>query len=581
MKTNRSYILKLALYCSSIIIGSGLLTLPLVAARLGYVPLLVIIILAGLWMAYVSRRTAESLFYYINQKSQEKAEIVSAGLRIASGGIEPDGKLVNHETIMTDEVRKHGSRILSELVHDAGFGMAGRVTILLGTFLYVFLADISYVLIGSGSLIYIGQFIANNFPTTFPVILVVGILLVVASWKFDLLFTKPFLMHGTLKKVSIMAGAWLIGISILGFYYARLLAQFGTVLMDMLGLGLFTCAVLAGMFTNSDESNMLSSGDLSDQHTVNVLVMLAEIVLLIITVLITLVVVYHNQVSVPFFGIAEDSFSYSSIPAWSRMIGVVIFAFVGTGLFNLLSYPRLFEKPKSGNTSRLAAVVILGTLIPMVVYLVWTITSSTILTPNELTMLDKAKDFTTTGIARRFESINITAALLITIFGYSLALLAVTSACNGFTESLADQINAGFQRISHLKWLSGDQKNLKMRLVILVAAIVSAFAVNHLSVEMDISSIISVAGNAGGGLLVLILPFFLPERGNKKTRWSSVMVGLMSAIFLTLLSLNIIDIATVQDSASAVVAVIYIAIAISIIIMTIWLIRSEPSFKAE
>jgi len=575
MNTNRFYNLKLALYCSSIIIGAGLLTLPLAAARLGFLPLLLVIVVGGIWMAIVNKRTADSLFSYVNRKSRKKAQVIAAGLRVASDGAEPSGPLVDHEAIIADHVRKHGSRILPELTLDAGFGMSGRMTILLGMFLYVFFADIGYVLIGSRSLAFIARFVTGNFPKAFPALFFGGLLLFILSLLFDRLWTKPFLLRGTLKKIFVMAGAWLVGISFLGYYLSEFLNQLGTVWMDALGLTLFTGAVLAGMFTNTNEHSMSSSGDLTDHHTVNVVVMLAEILLLVVTILIVLTVVNANHILVPFFGIAEKSLSLSALPAWSKLIGLVIFAFVGTGLFNLLSYPKLFEKPKPGSMSRLVAVVILGTVIPMIVYLAWTITSSTVLTPSELTVLDSAKEYITMGIARKFAEINTTAALLITIFGYSVALLAVTSACNGFTESLADQISATLHGITNAKWTASNQGNLKMRLIILVAAIAAAFAVDHL-IKIDISSILSVAGNAGGGLLVLILPFFLPEPGSRKSRWSSVMIGLMTAITLTLLSLTVVDIAAVQDVASAVVAAISIVIAISISVMAIWLIRSEP-----
>lgn len=571
MDTKRFYNLKLALYCSSIIIGAGLLTLPLAAARLGFLPLLFVIVVGGLWMAIVNKRTAESLFSYVTRESRRKVQIISAGLRLASGGEEPTGPIVDHEAIIADHVRKHGSRILPELTLDAGFGMSGRMTVLLGMFLYVFFADIGYVLIGSRSLTFIARFITDNFPNVFPAIFFGGLLLFSASLLFEKFFTKPFLLRGTLKKIFVMAGAWLIGISILGYY-----DQVDAVWLDALGLILFTGAVLSGMYTNTKEHGVSTSGDLTDHHTVNVVVMLAEILLLIVTILVVLIVANANHLFVPFFGVADKSLSLASLPAWSKLIGLVIFAFVGTGLFNLLSYPSLFDKPKPGSMSRLVAVVILGTVIPMVVYLVWTIISSTVLTPNELTMLDSAKEYTTMGIARRFAAINTTAALLITIFGYSVALLAVTSACNGFTESLADQISATLQGIVPSKWVATDQENLKMRLIILVSAMGAAFAVDNL-IKIDISSILSIAGNAGGGLLVLILPFFLPEPGSKKSRWSSVMIGLMTAFMLTLLSLNVVDIAAVYDWASAIVAAISIVIAISISAMAIWLIRSEPS----
>ena len=52
---------------------------------------------------------------------------------------------------------------------------------------------------------------------------------------------------------------------------------------SLLGLGLFTVAVLAGLYTKVGASSTTGHTGLSDQHTVNVLVICFEIGLLLIT----------------------------------------------------------------------------------------------------------------------------------------------------------------------------------------------------------------------------------------------------------------------------------------------------------
>ena len=290
---------------------------------------------------------------------------------------------------------------------------------------------------------------------------------------------------------------------------------------------------------------------------------------------ITVWTIAQHGIQISFEVFAPGAFTLPALGDWASMVGLVIFAYVSTGLFNLCSYPSLFESQPGQCWSRLTRVVALGTLIAMVVYLAWSVTSAVALSHDTLVQLDAAKEYTTIGIARTFAGIDLTGALSITLFGYSLALLAVTSACNGMTETLADQLRVFLQDEGvHNGW-TGDAENLHLRLVILLAALVTAFAIDRL-IQINITTILAVAGIAGGGLLILVLPFFLPSPGQHKTSWTCIMLGFSSAILLTLLGLNAANLPQVHDLASAIVAGISVLITLSILGVAIWLIRSEP-----
>ncbi len=591
MRRSRWSDLALALYCSSIIIGAGLLTLPLAAARLGFAPLLVAIVLGGAYMAFINRRIAESLHAYLQRVARRMVVGVSVGLAAARGDRGPlRGRLVDEQACIADEARARGSWLLARLTREAGLGAAGRWTILLGMFFYVFFADVGYVLIGSRSLNALAEFVGRSAQPAFVALVAGGMAVMVVAWQLERLCRRPFLLRGALKKVLMMGGAWLAGVGALGL--ARAAPTLGACVSVSgddgavaLGVLLFTGAVLAGMYTSATPTASAARRELSDQHTVNVVVASGEMILLGATIALTLGIAFAHGQTTPFYAVAADALSWRALGEWSDLIGLVIFAFVGTGLFNLLSYPSLFETRGGRRSPRLARVVALGTAIPMIVYLAWTLTSAAVLTPDMLASLDAAREYTTIGIARRLAGFDPLGALLVILCGYSVALLAVTSACNGFTESLADQISVALHEQSIGRptspgqrlalWLADSAENLRMRLVILVAAVVMALAIERM-VQIDISSILAVAGNAGGGLLILILPFFLPAPGQRKTTWSSVMVGVMTAFVLTLLSLNAVNISAVRDLASAVVAGITLLIALSISAMAIWLIRSEP-----
>ncbi len=381
----------------------------------------------------------------------------------------------------------------------------------------------------------------------------------------------------------MMFGAWLIGIGAIG------LARQGGLIGDsgawadwasLLGLALFTAAVLSGLYTNAGANSTTNQNDLSDQHTVNVLVTCCEIVLLLTTIGITLLTVAQHAIQISFEVFSPGAFTPPALGDWAGMVGLVIFAYVSTGLFNLCSYPSLFESQAGQRGSRLTRVVALGTLIAMLVYLAWSLTSAVALSPETLIQLDAAKEYTTIGIARTLAGMDLTSALLITLFGYSVALLAVTSACNGFTESLADQISVFLQDEGIQNELTSDAENLHLRLLILVAALLTAFGIDRL-IQINISTILAVAGIAGGGLLILVLPFFLPAPGQQKTSWTCIMLAFSSALLLTLLGLDAANLPQVHDLASAIVAGVSVLIALSILGVAVWLIRSEPEANVE
>jgi hypothetical protein len=164
--------------------------------------------------------------------------------------------------------------------------------------------------------------------------------------ELERLFPQPFLLRGTLKKVGMMFGAWLIGIALVGLArQAGLIGDSGACANwgSLLGLGLFTVAVLAGLYTKAGKSSTTGRGELSDQHTVNVLVICFEIGLLLITMVITVWTIAQHGIQISVEVFAPGAFTLPALGDWASMVGLVIFAYVSTGLFNLCSYPSLFE----------------------------------------------------------------------------------------------------------------------------------------------------------------------------------------------------------------------------------------------
>lgn len=552
----------LGLYCASIIMGAGLLSLPNVAARLGAGPALVTIFVLGIWMTCIYRRLAGSMFAYVQRAAHEQAQ--------------RDGRL-DQERWIRKQVQERGSRIVAELLHDSGLGVAGDTTMILGMLFFVFLADVGYLEVGFHSLNAIAQALQAWGWLSVMILVGAGSALWAAAQFVQRLPHRFAPLYGTLKKIGVMSGTWCFGIAVLLVlrFVPGVDAQIGTVL----GLALFTIAVLSGMFTTVPMVDGCEDLVPTAQHRVNIIMVLVTLGLLALAAVGVLACAAMHGLFVNVTLLASDAFQFSRFEiqrAWSDMIGVVLFSLVGTGLLNLTVYPSLFGGVQGkGRVTRLDRVVMIGTFLPVVVYLAWTVVTVVTLPSATLTSLDQAKEYSTIGLARLFSQVSPWAAAWVSFFGYSVALLAVTSACNGFTESLADQAAILVERSRHLQALAGSKDNLAPRVVILAAAMLIAFSLERFK-GVSLSSLLSVAGSAGGGLLLLILPFFLPARGQQKSRWDAVLMAFGSGVSLTVLILSGIDYSRMNDFGSAAMTVVSTLIAVSVLVMVVWLVKSEP-----
>jgi len=572
--------LSLALYCASIIIGAGVLTLPSSAAQLGFVPLLVAIVAIGFYMMIIYHRFTFSLFAYLRRYSSRVAKTVKMGLAVA-GGVStelPQGKLDDENQIIADEVSARGSRQLAELVQESGLGQAGKTSLVVGMFIYVFFAVIGYLAIGSTVLAAIAFSVPRGSGLWF---LGGGLLMLILGLNLEGIFSKPFLLRGTLKKTSVMLGVWLIGIGILAWLTLPFQQAVHThfdqlpVWLVVINILLFAISVISGMLVK--QKNSKQDSELSDHQRVNVVIMIVNLVLVLLTALLVLVFALNHHLFIPFyaFGDAFLHFNLNNAVVWANMIGLILFAYVGTGLFNLCRHPAIFERQGKYRVPRLVNIVILGTAIPMLVYLGWTMVTALVLPASDLSsMAAAAADFSTVRIASLFSNYDSAGAIPISIFGYLFALLAVTTACNGFTESLSDQLSVALDKVKKLHWITRTQEGMGMRMAILFAAVIVTIGVKTFR-GINLLDILSIAGNAGGGLLLLILPYFLPTRGQQKTTRQSVMMAMMSAVVLFLLLVTASKLWVSTDIGSILLGVANLVMAACILAISLWLLRSK------
>lgn len=553
-----------ALYCASIIIGAGVLTMPLTGRLLGFGLLLAVTVLIGLWQMVIYQRMAHSTFVSAAGQAGERAASLQEPIRVALGvpTDSPEWRQAMTHRLMRLEVAK-GAALFDQIIRRAGIGWAGLATLLLGTLLYVFIADVGYILIGNRSLNAVAQALAAQAPWLPPFLLPAGLLLMGAGLALPRLWARATARRGAAQKILAMAGCWLGGIGLLALRPTA--AEVGSLL--------FLVAILAGMFVgNAQTEEDRERTGLKAQHRVNVVIMVVELGLLAVTALLIVGLFVATGRLVPFYTLAADPFNLSQLPHWARIIGVVLFAYVGTGIFNLASYPDLFAGQRNRpGMPHFGRVVVLGTLIPMVVYLGWTWITAVTLTPAELALGDANNQPTHILIAAKAGGSSTLLAWIMTLTGYLFALLAVTSACNGFTESLAGRMDIALRPSPF--W---QRWRFDLRPLILLAAAAVALARDLFSTTIDITSILAIAGSAGGGLLILILPLFFPYPADRRrrARYWEIAVALLTAAILILAILY--DPVSATGPAYPVLLWTKRVVAAAVGLMTLLLLLAEP-----
>ena len=551
--------LEFALYCASIIIGAGVLTLPLSASQMGFVPLIVLIVIEGLGLLLIYRRLAETLFSNVTSVVREK----ELALSFDPAAARPDTfKIFRIEA-------SRGAALLDSVIRRTGLGRAGLGTLLVGMILYVYFADVGYIILGNRSLNGLVTQTRGFGSDMLPIFFVVGGLLILTSLFLPRFWSKPSALRGALQKSAMMGGCWGIGLALLDLNTKIAGSTQGN---SFLGSVLFLVAIIASMFSGKTvQSDEDESEGLNAQHRVNMVVMVVELGLLVFASVLALWIFGHAGIIQPFFAFAPDWLASLDLVTALQVGGVVLFAYVGTGMFNLCIYPQLFARNQGAKKGpRFTQVVTLGTLLPMAVYIWWTVTSGFLLSPADLYQTDAANEGTHIAIAQKAAVINPELYWTISLSGYLFALMAVTSACVGFTESLADRMALVFQRSKVLR------SPTVWKIIILLAAALMAIGKDLFAANIAITSILAIAGYAGGGLLVVILPLFFPYPLERRSRIRYAEVLLVALLAFLIVGAIISWPTEGSTVVSQVVTYMKWAVALAVAGMTLWLLVSEP-----
>lgn len=530
-----------SVYWASIIIGAGILTLPLKGSKLGFLPLFIIVSIFGFIFYQIYMELTNGIYEYMKRKAEEKVEkIKHAYINL---NIDMEIWKENQKISFIEQFSLKKQRLFDELAFDAKLGNFGIYALFIAMFFYIFFADIGYILIGFKSLNDISEAI-SIYESGFTIVIflsIIGLIFFLFSIYLQIYTKSTNPLHITLEKMLRMGGIWLFSICII--FLVKDLNFFDLIPGSILfGLLFYSLSILSIMtIPEPSEIRFRSKGELREEHKINVYLAFFEIILIIFTVLFIFYYCFKFDLFVRPRLVPENfKFEMKTIRTISEIVGLVIFAYVGTAVYNLSSYSELFKKQSKSKKMPILKIAFWGTMIPTVMYLGWSFLSSITLDINTINYLNTNREYTTIGFARIFRTIDPTASWLIALVGYLFALFAVTSACNGFTETLGDRISITISTLHKGNEIDIGEKRLKIiRGAVIIFAMICALLIEIFEENLELTKILDVAGFAGGGLLLLVLPWFLTrEVKHKKARHS---IGTIFIILILIFNLMLLE----------------------------------------
>lgn len=461
---------------STLILGGGVFAMPLVAPLVGLIPF--VAVLVGVWLVLkhvLYPRTAETL--------------ISSG----SGG--GDG--------------------LAAAVARAGGGRAGWLLCLNGVVVYVLGAAFGYATIGHTALAAIMDTVGRSGASTGGLV-IVGVGLGAVAW-----LAPQSLPERLLGPVTLMS-VWAIGLGLT----TLLPDASGSAGLDWHGLGylatFFAGVVLIGFqraTSTSDRARPPASDPcrLERGHRISLTAQTTQLVLM--GVLLATVLLW---------GAAGESVPFSSPTLWRmpsfaefvRVVGVLLFAQVGTGWNNFARYPAMCVPAFRRRVVDRAMWVVLAVQIGWLVPILWIVPTA------GLRNADAAHSQSAAALAQvAGGALPAAVATTLALLAALVVLVGVTSACAGFVESLASETSNTWRA------LSGRPGPARAEQAFLALAAVGAAVL--LMTGASVSAVLAVAGIAGGGIIIFVQPMLAGVHRRSQPGWRRA--AIISAVAITLL----------------------------------------------
>lgn len=571
---SRRFIVECGLYTTSIIVGAGILGLPTLTATIGLLPAVGMTLVLGFGLTFVYVRIAAATHAAVQARIAAEYERGMPVLERAGIGRDALPQLTRN--LGPYLVDRKGAGIIDAICSWPGFGSAGKTALMVGLTAFVVPAMVLYLVSGGMALSAIAGHLEST--TTSPVIVGAASAssLIISVWASHSL--ALFVGRAALCAFSQMIASWLGGIAIL------------MVVPEWRPLSLLLfAATIAGFIIRSVPQEHETRRDLrtvdirrriEPAHQVGAIIAVVNLVLLTITAALALLVLqHHDQLARP-----EMIASSLTMGDLAKALGGLLFAFTGTGIFNLIKYPVLFDRESHSGQVGLGTVVILGTVIPTIAYVGWMLAIAFTLAPSVLVQSDDQRSYATVPLAALLTEYG-SVGWIVFVTGYTVALLAVTSAGIGFSESLAERLARIHKAHSaRPRGGSADTSDLpeawRVRRAQVGVVVLSTGLALLLQTKGDafaFRDILSVAGYAGGGLLLLVLPFFIPTGGRRQSPKRDI--ALVTIIAFGLATLNMLELPDGfgQTTSGTLAGITIISTNLMFVISFIWLLVSDPA----
>lgn len=441
----------IAQYLATLILGAGLFLLPLEAAHVGMVPVLLMLAVI-LWPCI---------------KLYERVAALMVRRDHGSAG---------------------GGEALGRAVVEAGGGAAGTVLALIGITVYVTGAAIVYNRLGVPGLETLAALAADE--RAMGVGMAVALVGCIALMR---TVPRRMVVARRLLWVTIVWGAGVAVIAVLGG---------DPIVTQGIALAVFAIGcVVVNRTAGPAEIAEQEPGSLTADHKSSIVGLRLQFVLMIVMALIAVaIVVMSSRLRLRWDAVwVADDFKLSHLlgPA-----AVVLFAHVGTGMSNVANYSAMgsskFRRSVVRRSLWLVTAVLVAWLAPMVL----------LFGHEGLAQLVEDKTNSAMGITPLLASEAAAWANVLAILGSLATLIAVTNANAGFITSLSREIiGATVELRPQARRLPSEDRLTLALVVLLTLAAGGAIASGD-----TLSPMLHIAGITGGGVLVFTLPLLAEDR---------------------------------------------------------------------
>lgn len=455
-KVPKTNIFLLSIYVSGIIVGGGILALPFVALDTGLILLIALLALLAVIFSIAYSRILDAVSLSV---PRERSKV---------------GLILYDYALDNSELRRWG-----------------HLAFTIGIILYVYPADIVYILYGLKSIIQLSGYV-YGVQVILASLGLIGLFLLISTSRY---LRRPTPLMGLLSKLLFMTLIWVISIYVASFISDR------STLIILSSLG-FTVSLIGGEYfpdklvREGYKNNLLKENyEIHPRHKAQAVLTIFKLTLITIIPIIAfaLIALSLKLPSLP-------PLLPKSIVSLVDSFSVIVFMYVGSGVYNILMYKWIVDRIERGKK-----ISNYGVLISLIVYLIFSLIILVSVDASILEASNLNREHAFISLSRKLEQIGLsTLALSVIALAALFALVSVSVAYIGFTDTLSERLELDLGYNRDKSWL-----------FITLIAFTSTTLLELFNVSRIATDALGVAGNAGGGLFLLILPWLMRTKKDK------------------------------------------------------------------